>query len=208
MRKRVVALVSGGVESLCLVVRLLRRGDRVAPVYVRCGLRWESAEVWWLRRWLRTLQCPQLLPLAVLELPVRSIYGRHWSLTGRWVPSRNTRDAAVYLPGRNLLLLSAAAVYAARRGINRLAVGTLAGNPFGDATTQFFRTMSRCLGQALGRSMQVTAPFRRMSKARLIASMPTAPLHLTFSCLAPRGRQHCGRCNKCAERRRAFRGAG
>jgi 7-cyano-7-deazaguanine synthase len=31
---------------------------------------------------------------------------------------------------------------------------------------------------------------------------------LTFSCLAPQGRRHCGRCNKCAERKRAFRQAG
>jgi 7-cyano-7-deazaguanine synthase len=31
------------------------------------------------------------------------------------------------------------------------------------------------------------------------------PLALTFSCIAPVGGLHCGQCNKCAERRRAFR---
>jgi 7-cyano-7-deazaguanine synthase len=30
------------------------------------------------------------------------------------------------------------------------------------------------------------------------------PLELTFSCLAPHSGLHCGRCNKCAERQRAF----
>ncbi|HEY5599987.1 MAG TPA: 7-cyano-7-deazaguanine synthase, partial [Candidatus Manganitrophaceae bacterium] len=34
------------------------------------------------------------------------------------------------------------------------------------------------------------------------------PLELTFSCIAPKGRLHCGRCNKCAERIRAFRSSG
>jgi 7-cyano-7-deazaguanine synthase len=31
------------------------------------------------------------------------------------------------------------------------------------------------------------------------------PLELTFSCIAPAGSLHCGQCNKCAERQRAFR---
>ena len=30
------------------------------------------------------------------------------------------------------------------------------------------------------------------------------PLELTFSCFAPSGDRHCGRCNKCAERKGAF----
>jgi len=34
------------------------------------------------------------------------------------------------------------------------------------------------------------------------------PLKLTFSCISPVSGQHCGRCNKCAERRRAFADAG
>ena len=34
------------------------------------------------------------------------------------------------------------------------------------------------------------------------------PLELTFSCLAPVGEIHCGRCNKCAERQAAFQAVG
>jgi 7-cyano-7-deazaguanine synthase len=30
------------------------------------------------------------------------------------------------------------------------------------------------------------------------------PLECTFSCIDPVGDTHCGRCNKCAERRHAF----
>ncbi|MBI4353870.1 MAG: 7-cyano-7-deazaguanine synthase [Candidatus Omnitrophica bacterium] len=203
MGRSVVALVSGGVESLGLVVRLLRSFDRVVPVYIRCGLRWESAELWWLRRWLGELRHPRLRPLVILELPVRSIYGRHWSVGRGSVPSRTSRDAAVYLPGRNVLLLSVAAIYASQRGIGRLALGTLGSNPFGDATPRFFRQLSNSLQQALGKPIQIMTPLRRFTKAHVVGS--NQPWHLTFSCLQPRGRQHCGRCNKCAERQRAFR---
>ena len=201
-------LVSGGLDSAVLVRRLLRSGRRVQPLYVRCGLAWEAAELARLRRFLRAIRSPQLAPLAVLELPLRVVYGRHWSLTGRGVPGSRSADAAVYLPGRNALLLAHAAVFCAQRGITTIALGLLKGNPFADASPAFLRRMAGCLSQALGRPIRVSAPLRGLTKTQVIRSAAGLPLALTFSCLAPRGLQACGRCNKCAERRRAFRRAG
>jgi 7-cyano-7-deazaguanine synthase len=217
MRRRpdtTAVLVSGGLDSAVLLVRLLRSGRRVWPVYCRCGLAWEAAELYWLRRFLRAVRSPRLLPLRVLDIPVRQVYGAHWSLSGRGVPGSRSADAAVYLPGRNVLLLSHVAVAGADRGITRLALGTLRGNPFADASPKFFRAMGRALSLALGRPIRIEAPLVRLRKAALLRSAVGLPLHLTFSCLRPRlpaGRQAawrpCGRCNKCAERRRAFRAA-
>lgn len=208
-------LVSGGLDSAVLVRRLLRSGRRIQPLYVRCGLAWEAAELTWLRRLLRALHSPRLAPLVVLELPLRSMYGRHWSLTGRGVPGSRSADTAVYLPGRNALLLTHAAVYCAQRGIATIALGLLKGNPFADASPAFLRRMAGCLSQALGRPIRILAPLRHLTKVQLVRSARGVPLSLTFSCLAPRlpaGRQvawrACGRCNKCAERRRAFQRAG
>ena len=201
-------LVSGGLDSAALMRRLLAQGGRVVPLYLRCGLRWEPAELYWLKRFLRAVRSKQLAPLVTLHLPLRSLYGPHWSLTGRGIPGSQSADEAVYLPGRNVLLLTAAAVVCAERRIRRLAIGTLSGNPFGDASPAFFRRMSSCLSGALARPLQVVAPLRRLTKTQLIHAAAEAPLALTFSCLRPRGRRHCGGCNKCAERRRAFRNAG
>lgn len=207
-------LISGGLDSAALVHRLLAQGGRVVPLYLRCGLLWEPAELYWLKRFLRALRVPRLAPLIVVDLPLRSLYGSHWSLTGRGIPSARSTDAAVYLPGRNALLLTAAAIACAARGINRLAIGTLRGNPFGDASPAFFRRLGACLSGALAHPVRIEAPLRRLGKADLIRAAAGTPLALTFSCLRPRlpaGRQaawhHCGACNKCAERRRAFRAA-
>ena len=143
-----------------------------------------------------------------MDIPLRSTYGSHWSLTGRGVPGAASPDRAVELPGRNVLLISHAAVVCARRRITTIAIGILRGNPFGDATPRCFAALAAVLSQALHHSIRIVAPLRRLSKSQLIRTAPGCPFHLTVSCLQPLGHRHCGRCNKCAERRRAFRQAG
>ena len=182
-----------------LLAELAKTYRRVFPVYIRQGLVWERAELAHLRRYLRAVG---IGPLTVLDLPVRDVYGKHWSVTGTRVPGAKTRDEAVYLPGRNLMLLSKAAVFCRLHGIPVIAVGTLGHNPFPDATPKFFRQFSGISG------MKVIAPFRRMTKTQVVRRGWQLPLHLSFSCIAPRRGRHCGRCNKCAERRRGFREAG
>ena len=204
----ICALVSGGLDSAVLVRRLLAQGRRVAPLYVRCGLRWEPAERYWLRRFLRAIRSPRLAPLMVVDMPLRSVYGSHWSLTGRRMPGALSADAAVYLPGRNVLLISHAAIRCAQRRISTIAVGTLKSNPFGDASPRFFKAFASCLTSALEHPIRIRAPLRRLTKREVVRASRALPLHLTFSCLSPRGYWHCGACNKCAERRRAFRAAG
>jgi 7-cyano-7-deazaguanine synthase len=124
------------------------------------------------------------------------------------VPGARAAFASNYLPGRNLLLVSIAAVYSARAGIGRIALALLRGNPFPDATPRFLRDAGRVAGQALGRRLVVRAPFRTLGKAEVIRRGRGLPLELTLSCARPRGTRHCGRCTKCAERRAAFVGAG
>jgi 7-cyano-7-deazaguanine synthase len=200
-------LASGGLDSCALLAELaLRR--RVVPIYIRQGLAWEPVELYWLRRFLRAVSRRNVAPLAILSLPMGDLYRRHWSLGKAPVPSSLTPDAAVYLPGRNLVLVVKAAVFAALRGIPALALGSLGHNPFPDARPAFFRRWGAVLSQGLGTRLRLVTPYRHLSKARVIRRARAWPLALTFSCLSPRGLRHCGRCNKCAERRSAFEEAG
>jgi len=146
-------------------------------------------------------------PLALFKLPLEDLYGRHWSLGHKPVPGARTRDAAVYLPGRNPLLTLKPAVFCAQKGIADMALGSLNRNPFPDATPAFFKLWSRALARALGKPLRLAAPLRRLSKDRVIRLNRRWPLHVSFSCLAPKGYKHCGRCNKCAERKAAFKKA-
>ena len=180
----------------------------VTPIYVRKGLAWEDAEHAALIAFVRALGNPNVKPVTTLSVPVRQIYGRHWSVTGQDVPSYDAPDGAVYLPGRNVLLLGLTAVWCSIHGVSRISIGTLGGNPFSDATPAFFESFASVLSQGLGHRILVEAPYRGGSKSQLIRTHSHLPLELSLTCIAPSGGKHCGNCNKCRERREAFVEAG
>ena len=180
----------------------------VTPIYVRKGLAWEDAEHAALLAFVKALGNPNVKPVTTLSVPVRQIYGRHWSVTGQDVPSYDAPDGAVYLPGRNVLLLGLTAVWCSIHGVSRISIGTLGGNPFSDATPAFFESFASVLSQGLGHRILVEAPYRGGSKSQLIRTHSHLPLELSLTCIAPSGGKHCGNCNKCRERREAFVEAG
>jgi len=201
-------LVSGGIESSALVFDSLHYFNSVTPVYVRQNLFWEKAELFWLRRFLKTIRSRKLHPLRVLELPMDDVYGSHWSTTGKKIPGPASRDSAVYLTGRNIVLISKAAAFAKLNGITTIRIGILKGNPFADSTELFFKKISKVLSMGLNSFVRVEAPFRKFKKEKVIGQFRNLPLHLTFSCLKPDANHHCGKCNKCSERMKAFVKAG
>jgi 7-cyano-7-deazaguanine synthase len=204
----IAVLVSGGLDSAILVATLARQGNRVYPIYISTSLAWEEAELHHLRRFLAALDVGKVEPLVVLQQPTDDLYDGHWSVTRDHVPDAATPDEAVYLPGRNPLLLVKAAIWCRLRNIERLALAPLASNPFPDATPEFFEGFGRLMGQATGGTLQILRPFERMHKAEVMRLGEGLPLAETFSCINPVGMLHCGACNKCAERQAAFRDAG
>jgi len=202
--RAVVVLASGGLDSAVLVAELLRQGRVVHPMYIHFGLAWEDTEEEHLRRFLATLDSSELRPLVVLQLPVPALYESHWSVSGRDVPDEDTTDDAVYLPGRNLLLLAQPAVWCALHDVHAVALGTLKGNPFPDSTREFFDEFAALAERAMGNALEVLTPYAERTKAEVIERGRGLELQHTFSCIDPRDGLHCGQCNKCAERKRAF----
>ena len=205
-------LCTGGLDSAVLLADVAQRekGIRVVPVYVGVGLAWEQGEIAVLARLLRSAPYRDVQPIETLRFDIRDVYPpTHWAIRGE-APGFDTPDEDVYLEGRNIVLLTKAAVFMARAGLGRVYLGPLAGNPFPDATPEFFATMARALSLGLDTSIEIAAPFAGMHKAEVIALGRSlgVPLELTLSCMQPNGERHCGRCSKCRERRDAFREAG
>jgi 7-cyano-7-deazaguanine synthase len=201
-------LLSGGLDSSILLGHLLRQGRRVQPFYVRAHLAWEPQELQAANRFLAALRGANLERLVVLELPLGDLYGDHWSITGRGVPDAASDDSAVALPGRNALLIVKAALWCQMHGIETLALGVLGSNPFADATPECFGHLEAALNCSQGPKIRLARPLAELNKSQVMQMGRDLPLELTFSCIAPVGERHCGRCNKCAERARAFRWIG
>jgi 7-cyano-7-deazaguanine synthase len=205
MTNTIGVLVSGGLDSAILVSHLLSQGDRIQPIYVECGLHWQPAELAGLRKYLAAIAADCLQPLVTLQLPLADLYAGHWSLTGQKIPDAATPDEAVYLPGRNLLLIIKPALWCQMHNIRQLALGVLGSNPFDDASSEFFQSLEDVLGQLGQPSLEILRPFGQMHKEEVMRLGRSYPLEFTFSCIAPVGELHCGQCNKCAERKAAFR---
>lgn len=208
---RPCVLLSGGLDSAVALAEAARDRGPVVPVYVRSGLVWEPAEMYWTDRFLQTLPESSVEPLILLDLPVDDLYGDHWSVTGDEVPGADTPDEAVYLPGRNLLLLSKVGVLAAERGCGSIVSGSLAANPFPDGRRPFFDAMGEAIGLAMGLDgpLPVETPLAGLGKPEVVRRGAIWRLDLTFSCVDPESdHRHCGVCNKCAERRSGFEEAG
>jgi 7-cyano-7-deazaguanine synthase len=207
VKPTVAVLFSGGLDSSILVAHLLHQGRRVQPLYMACGLAWQQAEARWANRYLQAIDAPGLEPLVVLSMPLSDLYGNHWSITGRNVPAADDPDETVYLPGHNPLLLIKADIWCRLHGVSQLALGDLSTNPFTDSSEAFFVPFAAAMQQAVAGEVALIRPLADMDKRQVMQLGRHAPLALTFSCLAPRREMHCGACNKCAERRRAFRDA-
>ena len=204
-------LFSGGLDSAVLLARERTRSNRVVPIHVRSGLAWEEAEA---RTIARLVTLPpfagRIETVVTLAVDMRDVYpAGHWALTGA-APAYDTRDEDVYLEGRNITLLSKAAVLCARHDLSTIVLGPLAGNPFPDARPEFFDAMSHALTLGLDRSIAIEAPFLQVHKADVIrlGIELGVPLADTLSCMSPVENRHCGRCSKCRERQDAFREAG
>ncbi len=213
MSSPTAVLVSGGMDSCVLLANVAEQGDAF-PIYVETGIPWEWAEKIALTNFIEALDNPRVKPVTTLSLPVKPLYGNaHWTMSGETMPGYEEPDETVYIPGRNIILITLAAIWCSLNNVNRIVIGSLAGNPFPDATPEFRQSIAATNSMGLAHDIEVDAPLSGMHKEELLAmNNPHLPLHLTLTCGNPHrvgngnveSVIHCGSCNKCRERHEAY----
>jgi 7-cyano-7-deazaguanine synthase len=112
----------------------------------------------------------------------------------------------LYLPYRNLLLLSIGAAYAQARDYSSLYAAFINSNHAKeiDCSAEFFERLSGVLLEY--GSVEIKMPFRELSKYEVakIGIALKAPIAHTFSCQAA-SRVPCGACPNCVDRLEALR---
>ena len=199
----------------CILLANEAKQSVAYPIYVETGIPWEWAEKRMLQSFIDTLENPNVKPVTTLSLPVKALYGdTHWTMSGETVPGYDEPDETVYIPGRNIILITLAAIWCSLNDVHRIVIGSLAGNPFPDATPDFFQSIANANGKGLDHEITVEAPMRNLHKEDILAANAhSLPLHLTLTCSNPQTGDddaiiHCANCNKCRERHEAFVDAG
>lgn len=117
----------------------------------------------------------------------------------------------VWVPARNLVFTSIGAAYADALDAKAIIVGwdQEEARTFPDNSRRFLRAFNRVLEMGVLVDARVEAPLISYTKKEIIEEgyRIGAPLEVTYSCYEG-GRLHCGVCESCMRRKRAFKLAG
>lgn len=211
---KVLAVVSGGMDSTVLTYQLLKTYDDVALISFNYGQR-HKKELDYAKRTADKLG----LDHTIVDIT---------NLTGLLSKSTLTSDAPVpdghyaednmrktVVPNRNAIMLNIAAGYAITIGADALATAVHSGDHYiyPDCRPQFVDALSTMLKIAnegfVPDAFRVLAPFVHVPKDEIarIGHGLDVPWLDTWSCYKG-GDIHCGSCGTCFERREAFMLAG
>lgn len=232
MTDKVVAIVSGGLDSATLVYHLKDQGYDVDMVSFDYGQR-HRKELIYARALSETLK----LQHDIIDLSSLTHLISNSALTSAITTDGPDADARrevevpeghyaednmkqTVVPNRNMIMLSIAAGIAVNRKANWLATGVHAGDHFiyPDCRPRFIAAANAAI--VIGNSgfgaipetqenelpeQFILAPFLHISKAEIAyrALELEVPLHMTWSCYKG-GTNHCGRCGTCVERLEAI----
>jgi 7-cyano-7-deazaguanine synthase len=190
--KKIVTLVSGGLDSTVMSLLIKEEGLEQHPLFVNYGqinLRREK-DACFANFLKHDLPKPQ-----VIELPG---YGAFFS-SGLTDPSKRILEDA-FLPGRNMLFLLCAAALAHEVKGDAVAVGFLDErlSLFPDQRRDFADLAGSLLTQIMSRPIKILTPLISFSKAEVLAIAKDRGIGQTYSCHAGT-LEPCGVCIACNE---------
>lgn len=217
--RKIISLISGGMDSCTVVGRLAIEGYEVFPIYVDYGQKVKKRELNAAKKYLDFLQRKKYnvhdLVVSRVSLPFLKI-----PMTGHGqIPKSNEKNffslsskKIDYVPGRNIIFLSIATSYAIVVGSDKISIGAYKEDelpPYPDSSREFFDSMEKTLSLGTYIKVKIITPFINQYKWDIVkySEKHGLPIHLTWSCYE-NGKRHCGMCRNCVDRKKAFRKAG
>ncbi|SMG21857.1 7-cyano-7-deazaguanine synthase QueC [Paracoccus sp. J56] len=209
---KTLVVCSGGLDSVTLAHMVAARGELSRLISFDYGqrhrkeLEFAVATAWQLE-----------VPHHVIDLRgVGAALGGSALTGGAEVPDGHYVEETMRItvvPNRNAIMLTIAFGVAASMGDEAVAIAVHGGDHFiypdcRPAFTQAFQHMQDAALDGYARITLLT-PFVHRTKADIVAegARHNTPFAATWSCYRG-GKQHCGRCGTCVERREAFQLAG
>jgi len=221
--KRALVLFSGGLDSTACLYWAKRNYDEVIMLTVNYGSNEERVTNKVAEFFSKELD----VPLKILRLDFLEEFSRlrGTTLIGGETPKVTARELedmsvaqetakSVWVPARNLILISVAASLLDALGGGDIIVGFNAeeGTTFPDNTPEFVESMNETLKYGTMADVKVLAPLIDLDKrgiARLLKELD-AKYEYSNSCYMPKGFTedgkpiHCGQCESCVRRHRGL----
>lgn len=217
MKNSAIVLLSGGLDSTVLLYRLKSQlrypsttemeFEKIIALSIYYGQR-HSRELEFARKTCSILGVEHLE--ADLESISPLLKGSSQTDFSIPVPEGHYEAAQMQktvVPNRNMIMLSVAGAAAISHDCRYIAYAAHAGDHaiYPDCREVFIRQMDLALGLCHYEGLDLLTPFVQTSKAGIVALglQLKVPFENTWSCYRG-GREHCGKCGTCVERREAF----
>jgi 7-cyano-7-deazaguanine synthase len=205
---RTVVIYSGGLDSTVLLYHLRAEGHEVKALSVNYGQRHLAREMA-----AAEAICARLnLERRTVDLTalVEFFGGNALTNEGVALPDGAYAEETIgqtTVPNRNMVMLSVGLAWAAGLGFDAVAFGAHGGEHtnYPDCKPPFAEAMDRVAQVCDFQPIRVLAPFVNWVKTDIVrrGAELGVPFDLTWSCYTG-GKQHCGRCGTCVDRRMAF----
>jgi 7-cyano-7-deazaguanine synthase len=142
---------------------------------------------------------------------LKNIFSDVTALCNSNIPLTSEFTAPIIVPFRNAIFLSAAVAYAISVCADKIFYGAQGSDePFyPDCRKEFYQAFEKAARLGTCQEITIQAPFSDTHKSDVIkkANELRVPLELTWSCYLD-GVKHCGKCESCINRKKAFQMAG
>ncbi|MBM3870961.1 MAG: 7-cyano-7-deazaguanine synthase QueC [Verrucomicrobia bacterium] len=211
MKRKIIVLVSGGVDSVCALHDAAANYEVVAGLSFDYGAKHNHREIPF-----AALHCQRLgVRNEIIRL---DFIGQHFRSallqSGASIPDTHYEAPAMkqtIVPFRNGIFLATAAGFAESVGAKAVVIAAHAGDHaiFPDCRAEFMDAMSQAIGLGTDSGVEIVRPFIGLSKAQIVQRGQALGVNLaeTWTCYKG-GERHCGTCGACVERREAFSLAG
>ncbi|HIC09947.1 MAG TPA: 7-cyano-7-deazaguanine synthase QueC [Campylobacterales bacterium] len=213
--KKVVVILSGGMDSSLTAYIMKNRGYEIVPLHFSYGQRTEKRE---LQAFHDISNSLNVIGRYTIQLPffkdigigTTSLIDRDMQINEKGVSTSSIPNS--YVPFRNGIMLSIATAVAEKEGAEGIAIGVVEEDSSGypDCRENFISTFEKSinLGTKQGK-FRIFRPLVNLHKSEIVreAIRYGVPLHLTWSCYQ-REDKACGVCDSCRLRLNGFKLAG
>ncbi len=216
-KKKAISVLSGGLDST-VATSLLAQEYGVHAITFDYGQRSARMEI----KSSKAI-CDQLcLKHTVIQLPwLSGLGGSALTSTGdipelkmKQLDDRKVCDETarkVWVPGRNVVFTSIALSFAEAEQAGKIVVGwdLEEAATFPDNSKEFLDAFNNLLKIASRNDIQIEAPLIQMHKDEIVklGKKIGSPMNMSYSCYLGK-KHHCGICESCMRRKRAFKFAG